>query len=72
MVQQIEGGDSVYWYTSAIKRGWAEQYAVRGLANTKRKETKGKQRKKGGEDLKIKYGDKRTSSHASWAALPVM
>ena len=72
MVQPIEGGESVYEYTSAIARESAEQYAVRGLANTKRKETKGKQRKdaKSIVDEENKYGDKRTSFNASWAALP--
>ena len=45
-MQQIGGEERVYEDTRAMKRGWVEQHAVRGLVNTNKKgEMKGKKRK---------------------------
>ena len=41
MVQHIEGEKRVYEDARVTERGWAKQYAVRGMVN-KRKEKKGK------------------------------
>ena len=45
-MQQIGGEERIYEDTRAMKRGWVEQHAVRGLANTKRKEKKESKKKR--------------------------